>query len=100
MLPRVYYFEGQDKVVHMVLFSVWCFMCYQTSSSLSKRFLITVLAIAVLVAFLTEFLQNFVPRRRADWLDGIFDVLGIAIGLLTGFFTKKELLRAGKKFDS
>lgn len=94
-LPKFDFFEEQDKVAHFVLFAVWCFLL--VPFTLKRSWL--VLIIGLLVGGLTEYLQGFIPYRTSDVLDLLTDVLGVVIGYTAGFFVKKELFGAEKKFD-
>jgi hypothetical protein len=49
-----------------------------------RLWVLRALALALLLAFLTEWLQGFVPGRHPLVRDGIIDLCGAATGLLAG----------------
>lgn len=96
------YFEGQDKVAHTVLFFVWSFLVYMIRSRSVKfdvKAFMVVIAAATGLALLTEWIQGYMPNRSSDVVDFIYDLFGTVLGVIFGFFGKKELIRAEKKFD-
>lgn len=96
------FFDGQDKVVHFVLFGVWCFLLglvLDGSNEISGRTVTLVLSISLGFAVGTEMVQYYLPGRSGDWIDGLCDVSGGAVGLLVAYFLKKELIRVGKEFN-
>lgn len=67
-----------DKVVHFMIFFILSInMCY---SFKERKTLMTGMMFATLLAFGTEGLQQFVPGRNMDIIDGIADILGIVVG--------------------
>jgi VanZ family protein len=84
-VPR---FEGMDKLVHTGFFFVFTILLYYGAIRRSKRFANSialhglVLLIALMFAFLTEFLQwQFFTYRSAELWDLFADVVGIGMGM-------------------
>ncbi|MEQ8470561.1 MAG: VanZ family protein [Marinoscillum sp.] len=96
------YFEGQDKVVHFTLFSVWCFLLSlvtDRSNKISSLTITLILGSSLVFAISTEWVQYYLPGRSGDWIDGLCDMAGSAFGLIVAHFLKKELIRVGKELD-
>lgn len=73
---------GLDKLVHAVLFGVLAWLAVGPARSLTpRRPRLTVFAVVTLYAVALEAAQHWVPDRRADVLDLLADVAGIALGL-------------------
>ncbi len=69
-----------DKVVHLLLFA---FLAYQAIKALPNKKRITEVIIwSVLLGFLTEYLQQFIPGRNM----GFYDVLANSIGIFCAFY--------------
>ena len=77
-----------DKVVHFVLFGVHSFLV--SASVASKHWIFVSLMLGLALAVSTEMLQYYVPGRQSDWLDLLADVVGMAIGMLSIYFVKKN----------
>lgn len=64
-----------DKVAHFLLFA---FLAYQAIKALPNKKRITEVIIwSVLLGFLTEYLQQFIPGRNMDIYDALADTLGV-----------------------
>ncbi len=64
-----------DKVAHFLLFA---FLTYQALKALTNKARNTEIIIwLVLLGFLTEFLQQFIPGRNMDIYDALTDALGV-----------------------
>ena len=73
-----------DKVAHFLLFA---FLAYQTLKALiSKEGVTEVIIWSVLLGFLTEFLQQFIPGRNMD----IYDALADTLGVFSAFYLHKR----------
>lgn len=74
-----------DKVAH---FSMFAFMTYQALKAVkTEKYFTEVIIWCVLLGFLTEVLQQFIPGRGMDIYDAIADTLGVA----TAFYVYKYL---------
>ncbi len=69
-----------DKIVHFLIFF---FLAINITYSFQKSpKLYFYLFLAVILGGLTEYLQQFVPGRNMDWVDGIADTLGVILAYL------------------
>lgn len=81
-----------DKVVHFILFT---FMTYRALLYFFKKVDTTeVVVTCILVGFLTEFLQQFIPGRNMDFYDALADTLGVVASYYYSKRTKYRLERA------
>ncbi len=72
------FFEGEDKVVHFLLFAAPVFLFRLTG--VSPRLLGSVF---ILHAVLSEVIQGaFLPNRDGSWGDALADILGVLAALL------------------
>jgi VanZ family protein len=72
---------GTDKVVHVVVFFILCWLVYralknQTVALVSKMSLFLAVVVTILYGFSDEFHQLYVPGRSADMFDMAADALG------------------------
>lgn len=73
-----------DKVAHFLLFA---FLAYQALKALlNKEGKTEIIIWSVLLGFLTEFLQQFIPGRNMD----IYDALADALGAFCAFYLHKH----------
>lgn len=73
-----------DKLVHVVLFAGFGFLWFQAARS--RRGLTWVLVAGVALAVFTEFGQALpIVGRDSDPFDGLADVVGLLIGLASGY---------------
>ena len=76
---------GIDKVLHFLMFfslSLWS--CFVFSREGIKLFIIFL----ILYGLMLELMQMaFFPLRSFEWMDWVFDALGVLVGFFT--FTKK-----------
>lgn len=91
-------FEFQDKLYHLVeysIFSVLLFFALFNSPRdfLRKNILIIALLIGTTFAALDEAHQNLIPGRSADILDFIADFLGLALIQLILWFSYRKSFR-------
>lgn len=78
-----------DKVAHFLLFA---FITYQALNALLHKEGITDIIIwSILLGFLTEFLQQFIPGRNMDIYDAMADTLGVVSAYY--FFKYKRLVK-------
>jgi len=74
-------FLAADKVAHMVEYAIFALLSYRSMSHLrpshSERlsFLLSLLLLSVF-GLLHEFLQRFIPGRKADLMDYLADLAG------------------------
>lgn len=74
-----------DKLVHFLLFA---FLAFRVEHKFHQHQLrIFWLLSCVLLGFLTEFLQQFIPGRNMDFYDALADTLGVCAAHL--FFLKR-----------
>lgn len=84
------------------MFFGWAFLLY---GALSKKqvpdtgAIWRVILAALVFGASTEIIQYFLPKRSADVLDLLADMLGAITGLALVFFIKKEINRKVKKID-
>lgn len=82
---------GLDKLVHGALFGVLAALAARSARGLAlRRPALAVFTVATLYAVALEAAQHWVPDRRADALDFLADLAGIALGL---WFTRRILRR-------
>ena len=90
-------FPHVDKVIHFILFAGLAInSCYAITDS--KKLTLGLL-LAVILGFITEIIQDYIPARSLDFYDALADTLGIYIGyLLYSNFTTlfKKLIRWAK----
>lgn len=76
-----------DKVAHFLFFA---FMTYQALNALSHKGVITeIIMWSILLGFLTEFLQQFIPGRNMDIYDALADTVGVVFAYY--FFKYRQL---------
>ncbi len=83
---KLLWFEGQDKVVHFLMYAflafvlAWDFYRQKTDFATSAMYLAAV-ALPILYGGAIEVLQeNFFPPRSGDWCDWLADMAGAATG--------------------
>ncbi len=89
-----YFFQGEDKLAHFLLFMVWCFLMtlrglYEKADK--RSLLIIVVMISLVIAATTEVLQGFIPYRSRDFVDFVADMIGAGIGITLAFFFKRVI---------
>ena len=91
VFPKVKPIVGLDKVVHMLMYATFAFLCiwgYRTQfisndKAYRKRALWLTILISIAYGGLTELMQEFiVPSRTGDWFDFLSDVIGALFGTL------------------
>ena len=89
-LPHVKPVVGLDKVVHLLMYATFAFLClwgYRKqfiSKGLvyQKKALLLAVVISIFYGGLTEILQEyFVPGRTGDWFDFLADSIGTLLGV-------------------
>lgn len=87
---------GIQNLLHIPLFTLLIWILFGVYGlDFSRKMLVPItLATAAAIAYgmLLEILQVFVPGRYASFDDALFNILGVAIGLLGWFF----LMRASR----
>ena len=101
MLPPVKPVVGMDKVVHLLMYATFAFLCIwgyrrqfvENGEAYRKKALMLALIISIAYGGLTELMQEFlVPKRTGDWFDFLADSIGTGIGVLVFhlFFRRKK----------
>lgn len=88
-----FFFEGEDKLIHFVLFMVWSFlMTFRTLYSMSaRRVILYVLVISLMLGAGTEVLQGIIPNRSRDLFDFVADMVGAGTGVVLALIAKRLL---------
>lgn len=82
-----------DKVYHFVAyFGTTCILMWYAMSG-TRRTMYVLAAVVTVHAIVTEFLQQFVPRRTTDLDDLIANLVGIVAGLCFGMLLRRMLAR-------
>ena len=84
-LPKFLFEDLGDKVLHVVEYALFAFLCYRAFRWAAGPFaaqyaLILAIAAASLYGATDEVHQAFVPFRTATWLDWVADTVGAVIG--------------------
>lgn len=82
-----------DKVVHFGIFFIWSLflsLCYRKHPFTEFLSSSSIILAGMLLGFITEYLQSYIPNRSADVLDFITDMAGIGAGLVFTFIIKKN----------
>ena len=101
LLPPVKPMVGMDKVVHLLMYATFAFLCIwgyrrqfvENGEAYRKKALMLALVISIAYGGLTELMQEFlVPKRTGDWFDFLADGIGTGIGVLVFhlFFRRKK----------
>ena len=99
--PHVKPVVGIDKVVHLLMYATFAFLCLwgyrkqfiSNGIEYQKRALLLAVVISIAYGGLTEIMQEYlVPKRTGDWLDFLADSIGTGIGVLIFylFFRRKK----------
>ena len=92
-------FVDSDKALHFSIYYLLGFTftraIYNQSRfwRLGHRWLLVGFIVAPGFAIFDEWHQSFVPGRSVEWLDGVFDVLGFAVAILTFELAQRTQLR-------
>ena len=95
-LPDVPSAVGLDKVVHFGLFMVLSFLWARafvgkSNKRIKKRkFIPNYLVFVTIFAILVEYVQRLVPGRAFDYLDILFNVLGVIAGAILFAYLHKN----------
>jgi len=82
-----------DKIIHASLFMIWAFflsLCFKKHPFTEFLTLSIVILSGMLLGFMTEYLQAYMPGRSPDPVDFIVDVIGMGFGLIFTFIIKKN----------
>jgi len=101
VFPRVKPAIGLDKVVHILMYASFAFICIwgyrkqfiSNGKTYRKKALLLTTIISICYGGLTEIIQEFlVPSRTGDIFDFIADIIGTLIGMLIFylFFKNKK----------
>ena len=75
-------FEGADKALHLL-----AFMCLAFIPAISFdriRNIVFAVAFVFAIGIGIELIQHYIPTRRAEFMDVVFDGIGVTIGTLIG----------------
>ena len=87
--PRVKPIVGMDKVVHVLMYAGFAFLCLwgyrrqfiDNGKSYRKKALRLAVIISIAYGGITELMQEFlVPSRTGDWFDFASDSFGTLVG--------------------
>ena len=90
VFPKIKPVVGIDKVVHILMYATFAFLCIwgyreaflRGDKTYRKRAFLLAACISIAYGGLTELIQEFlVPTRTGDWFDFLADALGTIIGL-------------------
>ena len=90
VFPRVKPVLGMDKVVHVIMYATFAFLCiwgYRSqyiAKDKTQRIKALVLTVIISIAYggLTEIIQeHLVPTRTGDWFDFLADSIGTLLGI-------------------
>ena len=101
LLPSVKPVIGLDKVVHILMYATFAFLCLwgyrkqfiDNGIAYRKRAIWLAVIISIAYGGLTEIIQEtLVPGRTGDWFDFLADGIGTGIGALVFylFFHQKK----------
>ena len=101
LLPSVKPVIGLDKVVHILMYATFAFLCLwgyrkqfiDNGTGYRKRAIWLAVIISIAYGGLTEIIQEtLVPGRTGDWFDFLADGIGTGIGALVFylFFHQKK----------
>ena len=101
MLPSIKPVIGLDKVVHILMYATFAFLCLwgyrkqfiDNGIAYRKRAIWLAIIISIAYGGLTEIIQEtLVPGRTGDWFDFLADSIGTSIGALVFylFFHRKK----------
>ena len=99
VFPKVKPIIGIDKVVHIIMYAGFAFLCIwgyrsqfiSNGKTYRKRALLFTALISIGYGGLTEMIQEFlVPTRTGDWFDFLADVLGTLLGLFVFYLFFKN----------
>ncbi len=80
LAPDLNFFtKGMDKIAHMAAFgflTLWPALLIKHT-----RTLLVIVCLLFLLGIAVELVQHYIPRRKPDVMDGIFNTLGILAGL-------------------
>ena len=88
-LPHVKPIVGLDKVVHLLMYAAFAFLCLwgyrkqfiSNGQAYQKKALLIATVISILYGGLTEIMQEYlVPSRTGDWFDFLADSIGTLLG--------------------
>ena len=101
LLPSVKPIIGLDKVVHILMYATFAFLCLwgyrkqfiDNGSEYRKRAIGLAVVISIAYGGLTEIIQEaLVPGRTGDWFDFLADGIGTVLGATVFylFFHRKK----------
>ena len=80
-----------DKLVHLILYYVLCYLLMAAKWSEQKNYNLSVIVFCILLGIFVELMQNFVfTYRSAEYLDMLSNLAGIFLGFFTYLKTKSS----------
>ena len=93
-LPSQELIPHQDKIAHFVLFSVfsvlWLTAFRRNSLVKEKLTIVIILLFGLILAGLSELIQEKIPGRSADPVDFLIDLIGLSAGMFFHFLIEKR----------
>ncbi len=100
VFPHVKPVVGMDKVVHILMYATFAFLCiwgYRSQfitngKTYRTKALILATIISILYGGITELMQEYlVPTRTGDWFDFLSDAIGTLLGIsIFGIFFRRK----------
>ena len=90
-LPYIYQFEaylGGDKLMH---FKLALLLGVLAAVTFYRKQMLVVILLLVVALVIDESAQYVLSCRRFEWLDGLYGVAGLALGVLIGGLIKRFL---------
>ena len=100
-VPSYLWFPGDDKIIHFILFMgagvlTLLVFTYEYPLSFALRVSIT-LFVLVSAAFVSEWIQAYIPHRSSDYSDTAYDVAGALASVFFHIATEKRFNRSSNK---
>lgn len=92
-----HFFEGEDKVAHVILFMVWSFLLTVRGLYAAmniRNVIVLAVIISLSTAIGTELLQEIIPNRSRDFMDFVADAVGGFVGIFMAIVFNKVFVKA------
>lgn len=85
--PQSRFLAQNDKIVHFVEYAILGFLFINAleSDKRNLRGLLIIVICLIIIPFIDENIQRFIPGRFPDVADGIVDIIGGVIGAIVRF---------------